>query len=328
MNAIKKLYRTTLMMTLLSLGACGHPEQKFAITVTDEKGEPMEAIECKAWFKKPGDSSPIKDYFVTGHTNASGKLDLTGETIWAPTSVEARKNRYYLATAGAHWTIKRNGDRWEPWPVEVDLVMKKIRNPQPMYAVRCGSTMFFEFPKKELGPYGFDLEMMDWVAPNGRGKVSDFILQGIRDDPADRGYKPKGNLKLSFSNPEDGIFSVADDLIGGSVLRSPAMAREEGYRNEWLFPNTIDPTKGGENQSLPDMVYIFRVRTKVDAEGRLTEARYGKIYGNVFALLSDTFPSFRITYYLNGTPNDRGLEWDMKTNLFRNLPPAQWPQNP
>ena len=162
-----------------------------------------------------------------------------------------------------------------------------------MYALRCGSTMFFKFPNKEYGPFGFDLEMMDWVAPHGKGKIGDFILEGILDDPRDKNYSPKGTLKLSFSNPLDGILEVESDSIGGSVLITPSEAPASGYSDTWIFKNKIDINNPQSSLSSPPKAYIFRVRTKADESGKLTEARYGKIYGNVSALLSANLPSFK-----------------------------------
>lgn len=72
-----------------------------------------------------------------------------------------------------------------------------------------------------------------------------------------------------------------------------------------------------------DDYLIFRTRTKVDENGNLIEARYGKNYGPIeFRLnLTDERPSYRkrVTlwnYYLNPTVNDTNLEYDSKRNLL------------
>lgn len=108
----------------------------------------MKDVEVAAWFNRKGESSPLDSYKVTGSTDASGSVELKGETIWYETSVSAEPEGFYKSLKYGHWTIKRNGDRWEPWPVEVDLVMKKEGNPKPMYAVKFDNQKWQGFPNK------------------------------------------------------------------------------------------------------------------------------------------------------------------------------------
>ena len=66
--------------------------------------------------------------------------------------------------------------------------------------------------------------------------------------------------------------------------------------------------------------YQFRIRTLYDEKGNLKEAYYGKIYGD-FKIEGDEkkgLIGISFLYYLNPTPLDRNLEWDMKTNLCPN----------
>ena len=60
----------------------------------------------------------------------------------------------------------------------------------------------------------------------------------------------------------------------------------------------------------------FRVRTKYDDKGKVVEAFYGKIYGDIAMGWSyQGVSSASFLYYFNPTPNDRNLEWDRKNNL-------------
>jgi hypothetical protein len=321
--------RASLIVLAISLTACGHPEQKFAITVTDESGKPVEGIECKAWFKKPGQNSPVKDYFIKGKTDHSGKTELVGSTMWGPTSVEASKDGCYPSTAGDHWTVTRNAGRWEPWPVEVKLVMKKIENPKPMYVVKFDNQKWHRFPDKNLGPIGFDLMSADWVQPYGKGKISDFILEAKRENEDDPGVMPKGEIVLTFSNPGDGI-SFRED-VGGSELCGPAIIPEDAtFHPRWVFQNfkTREQKPAQLGNDLSNEVYVFRVRTRLDEKGAVESTHYGKIDGRIVGWLPKAAPSILMTYYLNGTPNDRGLEWDMKTNLIEDTSRMRIPERP
>ena len=64
--------------------------------------------------------------------------------------------------------------------------------------------------------------------------------------------------------------------------------------------------------------YYFRVRTKLDENGNVVSARYGKIYGDFM----------QFSYYFNPTPNDRNVEFDPKQNLMTNLKPDEGVNEP
>jgi hypothetical protein len=51
------------------------------------------------------------------------------------------------------------------------------------------------------------------------------------------------------------------------------------------------------------------VRTAVDDRGKIVSTHYGKIYGDFM----------QFTYYLNPTPNDQNIEFDLKQNLLHGL---------
>lgn len=211
--------------------------------------------------------------------------------------------------------------------MEVRLVMKKIVQPHPMYAFRSGNGVCFKFPiPGELGPVGFDLEMRDWVAPYGKGKVADFIIRGVLKDPSDPGYREedgrtimsraKGFIRVAFSNPDDGIQRIEDN--GGSKLAGPAEAPLEGYKVTWEFANWFEEAE-------PHECHVFRVRTVRDQEGKIVSARYGKIDGKLMGSFGKS--SFvDMNYYFNQAANDRNLEWDRETNLFKDLDRGNWPE--
>lgn len=330
MKAKSPTITNTLVCLVASmLAACGSPEQKLAVTVADENGKPLEGVSCKAWFKLPGQNSSIKDYFVENKTDKSGKVDLMGETTWGPTSVEASMDGCYPSIAGNHWTITRNAGHWEPWPVEVNLVVKKIRDPKPMYAVKFDNQKWHRFPNKNLGPVGFDLMHADWVQPYGKGEIADFILEAIRENEDDPAIMPKGKIILSFSQPGDGIFLMEDR--GSSVLVGPSVfPNNSKFMPRWVFENfKTEPDKPKQlNNDFSNEVYIFRIRTQLDEKGAVVSAYYGKIDGRIVGWLPKAAPSILMTYYLNGTSNDRCLEWDMKNNLIRDTSRMRVPKRP
>lgn len=208
---------------------------------------------------------------------------------------------------------------------DIPIVVKRIRNPIPMYArlVHNKSTA----PIAESGPgfrYNlgatsqFDMVKGDFLPPYGNGERGDIsflwkmdVLKLGKDGLADD-YDTFCNVR--FTNSLDGIcMGKADGAVAGGQLGSKFMSRYEapldGYTNRYLYFVRVRYDKRESNSPGPT-VYYFRIRTEVDSKGQVTNALYGKVYGTIEG-------SFR--YYLNPVPNDRNVEFDPKKNLFKNL---------
>jgi hypothetical protein len=149
----------------------------------------------------------------------------------------------------------------------------------------------------------------DWVSPNGKGVSTDIIFTGKlnRKDRNDFDYK----LTVSFPKPDDGIQEfIVPDAEKGSGLRSPHEAPTNGYQTAVVKTMSHHPGQGAkDDMNDPNRNYFFRVRTVKDHEGNIVSAHYGKIYGDFM----------QFSYYLNPTPNDRNIEFDLKQNLLGGL---------
>ena len=290
----------------------------------------MQAVDCTAWFnKEKAQDMGLTSYRVKAQTDREGLALLRGETSLFDTTVVAERAGYYKAGASKLWITGRSGDRWEPWPVEVELIMREIRKPHPMHAVKCGSGIMFRFPGNKMGPFGFDLLARDWVVPHGAGRVADFVMEGIHRDPGDQSVDPKGWIRVTFSNEGDGILPDTKSLkSGGSLMIGRYEAPEDGYLGEWKFANFVPERPSDEVNPIPGApLFLFRIRSTV-VDGKVEQGLYGKIHAGLFPVLSPNIVAFRATYYLNAEPNERNLEWDMKTNLFADLPRERWPKQP
>jgi hypothetical protein len=173
----------------------------------------------------------------------------------------------------------------------IALVLKKIGKPIPMYAKRNNQMIFPEYNKA----IGYDLMVGDWVGPYGKGINADLFFTEKHTDP-----QSDYILSMSFPKPGDGIqeFTVPD-AEKGSGLRSSHEAPVDGYQPEVSQTEMTNPNRN----------FYFRVRTKLDENGNVVSARYGKIYGDLA----------QFTYYFNPTPNDRNIEFDPKQNLLGGL---------
>ncbi|HEX3625027.1 MAG TPA: hypothetical protein VH280_06305 [Verrucomicrobiae bacterium] len=192
-------------------------------------------------------------------------------------------------------------------------MLKKIGKPLAMYAkhVENGPPIFNK-------PVGYDLMVGDWVAPNGRGQITDMIFTGKLDKKSKNDFDY--TLTVSFPHQGDGIQSYTRDWSQGvSGLLSTHEAPASGYQSNVLRAMSRHPGKGTkEDMNAPNRDYFFRVRTVLDSQGNILSTHYGKIYGDFM----------QFTYYVNPTPNDRNVEFDPKHNLLGGLNPLEQVQAP
>ncbi|HAL92636.1 MAG TPA: hypothetical protein DCM68_06395 [Verrucomicrobia bacterium] len=232
---------------------------------------------------------------------------------------------YYGDRGGRIEFTNQVSDRWQPWNPTIELSLRRILNPIPMY-VKDMRMDVNPFPALDEN-LGYDLEKGDWLSPYGIGQIADFIFQ-VHCDWSE-GKSPYGEqyyhatLELTFSNEDDGIIEFRDSQpeLEGSIFRLSRFAPESGYTNRWFaerFTNKEGSTLATISQR-KDLNYFFRVRTKKDETGKIVSAHYGKIRGPLDFGFRGKRNGLGMTYYLNPTPNDRNMEFDPNRNLFTGL---------
>jgi len=309
-----------VMTPLVVLGALGYPEGKLTLRVIDEEGQPVAGATAGITFELPGGSFlPMKKIPFRGVTDAEGKFSASASAT-ADVVFGASKEGFYTTYGDPYRFKSRELGRWEPWDPTIELVLKRIVNPVPMYARR----VVIELPVENT-PAGFDLMEADWVAPHGRGKCADFVFLLRRQIKNQNDYWV--NVTLSFSNPDDGIQRVERSAGGRSDLRLPRLAPENGYLNQWSIEHGCIPGKGFFSEPSANWDFVFRVRS-IATDGSLNKALYGKIRGE---LEMGGYLAKRVglifTYYLN-PDGTRNLEFDPKRNLFKSLKPFDQVQQP
>jgi hypothetical protein len=310
-----KLY-IFLFITFLNYG-CAHAfrcdDTKITIKVIDEQNRPVEnalvtgGFFCIAKKNIGGDFSGHSDNkgFVSFQDYSHGEL---GYTI--------RKEGYYYTSSRYKGWLQldqgvKNG-RWEPWNPTIEVKLKKIINPVPMYAKQVDTNI----PVFDKG-VGYDFEKGDWVVPYGKGITSDIIFSftGKFIDYTDR----EESLSISFSNEKDGILEYMSDTVQVSELRLPHEAPQEGYMNKSTLEKYIKPSGRKNMKIVQGQNYIFRVRSIVDKDGKIVKANYGKIHGGIeYGFDTEKTAGVIFTYYFN-PDTTRNLEFDPKRNLFTNL---------
>jgi hypothetical protein len=300
------------------------PKANIIVHVVDQDGKPVEGARVGI-----GGTMAAKE----GET-AKGMTSLDGIFVAEVRTnggigTSARKDGYYDTFGPEYrfsWPQLEKAfatGRLEPPDSTIELLLKKIVNPTPMYARSFEGKVPFEAMK-----IGFDLMKADWVAPYGAGTTADLHFRVDRSIRNDRDYS--ATLALTFSNNGDGIRAFQAPARAGSILKSPHVAPEDGYVSAREWRQARSPGGNGKSDSFvdaerPGQNYFFRVRTVLDEHGHPKSALYGKIYGEIRLYVGTKAPrpGIGFTYYLNPAPNDRNIEFDPKRNLFTNLKPEE-----
>ena len=330
-----KKHLTLVLSFLFLLTACAHnyiPEAKVTFKVVDMHGNPIPNEDATLGF------SPTIGFH--GKTDENGYFTGRGRTESDYVfSVARESNKYYRTRFSkdiAHWKDYPKDGKWKPWNETIKIVVKEEINPIPMYA--NGINFKTNIPVVDEW-VGYDFEYNDWVAPHGKGIVADIEVSLSEEKPTEEDEIE--TLKIRFPYPLAGAYVMKKDL--NCDLKSVYHANPNAtYQQEITWYKKLQtkdelnhPLFRKERRFIPttriieekilskDDYLIFRTRTKVDENGNLIEARYGKIYGPIEFLLNptDERPSYRkrVTlwnYYLNPTVNDTNLEYDSKRNLL------------
>ena len=308
---------TTISYALFSLMLAGFAScqemRTVKVTVTEEDGTPLEGVNTIVTFLGyKGDQTER----VKGLTDRQGVFSAQGRPVLRM-SVRMEKEGYYRTDSG-RFSRKQDHD--------VTFVLRKIKNPIPLYAKR----IHLQFPKNKEW-IGYDLKEGDWVAPHGKGAVSDMLLRCDTEMISE--MNAKGSFEISFKEDE-GIVSQRKNYRASSQMKMPHIAPENGYNNNLLRKEDSYHDKGNEK----DIGYFLRTRV-VKKGDKIASAHYGKIQsdfgfdprGNRLYAKDATLKSYAtlsFTYYFNSTPNDKNLEFDPQRNLFQDLDPTEQVREP
>ncbi|MDD2598570.1 MAG: hypothetical protein PHO37_05025 [Kiritimatiellae bacterium] len=236
--------------------------------------------------------------------------------------MEGRSNGelgYYCVKEGFYntWETKHlsrfpdvfvSSGRWQPYGMTNTVVFKRKVNPVAMYvADRCSDYTLLPIVGE---PLGFDLTVGDLIVPYGSGKTRDFDVTYIRDGEG----STFTNQELIFSthDPFAGFLKVSSDTY--SMFKSAYYADTNAvYQKEIRFSFKRLGGTGSyiDGQMKDDECIVLRTRTRIDENGRLIGAHYGKIYGPLFFGFSLKAPGeMKILHYFNPNENDPNLEAD------------------
>ena len=301
--------------------------------VDDRTGEPMKDVSVtgsfrmdNGWLAFKGGEPPNRDSAVT---DVNGRCRLRGRTNCGRMGVWARNppSGYYAPRRGwgRRFSEKNLLGIWQPDNLVATIRLQRVEHPIPLFVKACKLDVKREIADVNGGRFAFDLMAGDWLPPFGEGKVADIefarlphedLGSGMNDSDV-RGTSFRDSMAVRFPGEGNGL--VESNPAPNLRLRIRT-APEDGYRPDYLCWT-------GRNRKLEyvgsydeNRCFCFRIRTRRDDRGRIVEAYYGKIYGDitfVYQFRPEFVPvaSVCMSYYLNPTPLDRNLEWDRKTNL-------------
>jgi hypothetical protein len=266
------------------------------LKVVDEDGNPVSGANARVGYYVKSQPAHFE-----GPTDTNGVFGASyaPETDLNELGFEAKKSGFYTTRMGYNLFPPYDPAKWN---VNKILVLKRIGKPVAMYAKWVN-----ENPPILGQALGYDLVVGDWVCAGHRGVSADIIFEkwAYRKSGADYEYK----VKITFPKAGDGIqvYSMPESEVG-SEFRSPHTAPQDGYQPALDKERSAHPGQVAKNDSDPNRIYLFRVRTVLDENGNVKSALYGKIYGDFM----------QFTYYLNPTANDRNIEFDPARDLLAN----------
>jgi len=304
----------------------GPPTIRFTVHVVGEDGEPLAGVKTSVIFHPTGHHDQFTQVDVV--SNVNGNFTAQGFSHDGTFAVGELLNKDGYYASGVlipHFTKTDDLGHWLPWGQTYTTMMRKIGDPIPMYA------RIVDINIPAVGqPCAYDLEAGDWVAPYGKGLTADFVFTLQRQWQAFNNFDV--SVVITFPNSGDGIQETQLPAeFADSQFKWPRVAPEDGYQPSLLLRVADSPTTGlqgniGDKNS--NNRYFFRVRA-VESDGNVSSALYGKISEGIeLAPNSSKTCGIHLAYYLNPTPNDRNMEYDVQKDLFKNLDWMQAPRTP
>ncbi len=309
--------QTTLGQTPTRL----YPDAKMTVKVLNEAGSPVDSADARVGFTVDSKTHVgSEEIVVHGITNKDGEFVASAKTD-RRVGFTVKKTGWYPSFGTYRFKEVKEG-RWEPWDPTIDVILKPVINPQPMYARK----LRVEMPLADA-PVGFDLVESDWLAPHGRGKVADFVFYLSRRFETWNDYYAE--IKLAFSNEGDGIQMIPGQGQSASELKLPRLAPEQGFLPEFATSIGRTPSTLGRDDGKAGRSYFFRVRTVRDETRKIVSALYGKIDGDIrIDAINSKTALLLFDYYLNPQSMSRNMEFDPKRNLFTELKSTEQVTNP
>ena len=297
-----------------------------------ETGDPIENVRVTAWFENSigwrawSEPTPIVTDIKVTDRNGFSRFE--GKTNTGQVSVEVRNPPlgYYKSKGFSHRFEKKSlFGTWQPDNLVVTIALDRVERPVPLYVKKCKFPTFDRAVEDisivEKNAFAYDFAKGDWLPPWGKGEFADIVFRRLPREDCGIGVNGRSQVRPSFRD----VVTIDFSGKGNGMVETPVKSASELKIRTSAVSGFISHYeqacgRGKDLQTFKTQneakCLCFRVRTKYDDKGNVIEAYYGKIYGDItigWSFLGVS--SVKFLYYLNPTPNDRNLEWDMKNNL-------------
>ena len=230
-------------------------------------------------------------------------------------SIDAIRTRFANVTG----TVSKE---WLPYNDVQTITLQQFIKPIPLWVRNDSRGWTHDLTTAPDKKFSYDFVKGDWMPPFGKGEHADLEFKSLPREDFGMGMGPSGipdpafrdTISAEFIGQDNGVVKVTPPPNAVLKVRT---APHDGYGRSFRVWYGRTKTMQIDKSLDDDACHVFRIRTVKDRDGKIISALYGKVYGG-FALTYkvEEHPSgVSFTYYLNPTPNDRNLEWDMEHNL-------------
>jgi len=270
------------------------------VQVTNEEGETVSNALVKIYFGM----SVREGKEVKGKTNAGGVFEGQGKTT-GEIYIDVEHAGFYNSTRHLRLFDETSAEvkkgKWQPYGRKEKIVLRRIGIPVSL--LRYGKTI----PIPETNTwFGFDMEVKDFVAPNGKGVTADFDVQ-IQWD----GLPPTSSLfdsvAIRFRDKGSGAYQV--QRCDESDFKWVHQANVDGYSQTELHFSKRRVVGGYEKFGFDEKrPVVCRTRCRFDADGNMIAANYSLITRLGSGSSWQGKALFVFSCFFNPTVNDRNLE--------------------
>lgn len=275
---------------------------KVVIQVVDQDGVAVQGAKIWGAFTT---GSGFNDYaMIEGLTNNEGKFVAQGRCNEL-LRVDITKDGYYSSELKVNfWQSKVDpivvDGKWQPYGETRVVALKRILHPHDMFVAPYRINKAVTLNEW----YGYDLICNEWMPPYGKGRHEDLQVRlglNVKNDISDF----RATMDIRFVGEKFCGAYIRPKDEWSSMKSSYKADTNDVYKTEMSFVYEKHPHQPTIDTRLGhDSYLVFRIRTKVDTEGNLVSAHYGKVCG---AWLFFGSMATGEVYY-NLLPNDTNLE--------------------
>lgn len=274
---------------------------RIILTVRDDQSTPVSDVDVSV---RMGMTFAEKSYDVLGKTDANGDFVMEGVTTGNEISISLVKPGFYDSHCQLRYADMRaphevKDGKWQPYPMEKTVTLRKIRNPVKL---KFGSFSHKLFPATNA-VLKLDLEMMDWCPPYGKGCHDDVHITSLWWNNPDVWTEFSSDLRIEFPNALDGYYIARADSFSSFRYSYGAEESHEFFK-AYDFSFSRVPSKVIKWVKPDDDEYfLYRVRTKTNELGKVVHANYGRIAEKIGHL-----NGLSMTNWFNPNDMDANLE--------------------